>query len=106
MFYNPPGNKKLPCKDRWIVINRDNFKCYECETILIINMKYFPQISIVNGVFHHVLQQVFNGKNDHTNCCILCNACHKITHGSNGVKEKYLAMFENFQQVEKLNGTV
>ena len=60
-------HKKLPRKDRWIVINRDQFACYECGEALIINMKYFPQISIVAGVFHHVLQQIFDGANDHTN---------------------------------------
>lgn len=101
-MFGPYKNRKLPRRDRWIVVNRDNFKCYECETILIINMKYFPQISVV-GVFHHVLQQVFGGKNDHTNACLLCNACHKTVHGGNEVKAKYQAMFERFERKEKLN---
>lgn len=69
----PFKRKTLNVKDRWIVINRDNFKCYECNKILIIKTKYFPNISIEGGVFHHVLQQIFGGENDHTNCCILCN---------------------------------
>ena len=71
---------------------------------MVFNMKYFPQISIVAGVFHHVLQQVFGGKNEHTNACILCNDCHKITHGGNEIREKYLAMYERFLVGEKLNG--
>ena len=100
----PYTHKTLPTKDRWIVINRDSFKCYECEIITIINLKYFPKISIVNGVFHHVLQQVFGGKNDYSNACILCNSCHKIIHGGNEVKEKYLAMYSRFLAGEKLNG--
>lgn len=104
VIWKPFKQKSLPRRDRWTVVNRDNFKCYECEIPLVINMKYFPQISIVGGVFHHVLQQVFKGKNDHTNCCILCNSCHKITHGGNEVKEKYTTMYERFLAGEKLNG--
>jgi 5-methylcytosine-specific restriction endonuclease McrA len=100
----PFKRKSLGKQDRWIVINRDNFQCYECEATLIVNMKRFPQISVINGVFHHVLQQVFGGKNDHTNTCILCVGCHKITHGGNEVKEKYLAMLERFERGKKLNG--
>lgn len=103
-MFGPYKHQKLPKKDRWIVINRDNFKCYECKATLVVNMKFFPQISVVAGVFHHVLQQVFGGKNDHTNACLLCNACHKTTHGGNEVKAKYLAMFERFLMGEKLNG--
>jgi 5-methylcytosine-specific restriction endonuclease McrA len=111
--YYQPGTLKpmrpfkrgtLGVKDRWIVINRDNFRCYECKKLLVIKAKYFPNISIEGGVFHHVLQQVFGGENDYTNCCIICNSCHKIIHGGNEVREKYLAMQERFLAGEKLNG--
>ena len=99
----PFKRQTLKQKDRWIVVNRDNFKCYECDKILIITAKYFPYIYIEEGVFHHVLQQVFGGENDHTNACVLCNTCHKKVHSGNECREKYLAMYERFLTGEKLN---
>lgn len=103
-FKRPFKRKTLFSKDRWIVINRDNFKCYECGRIMVINMKFFSSITIVDGVFHHVLQQVFGGENNHSNACILCNDCHKKMHGGNECREKYFAMFDRFLRGEKLNG--
>ena len=96
----PFKRKELLKKDRITVLMRDGLVCHDCGCGL--HLTEFRNISIENGTFHHIIPQVYGGLNNATNCCILCNPCHKYIHSSYEIQEKYLTHYENFLSGEAL----
>lgn len=83
-------------KTKIAVIARDKLTCVQCGAILKIKFISQKNLSIKNGVFHHIIPLIYGGPNILENICLLCKPCHTEVHSGREIKEKYYEMFECF----------
>ena len=96
-----PRRTQMSKKTQIQVVNRDKFRCCSCFRPTPIK-KITTRVSLIKGIFHHIIPLCYGGSNSHLNICILCSYCHRKIHSSDEIKEKYSKHFEEFYLSSKI----
>ena len=102
MYKNVFGKRReLTKKDKLFIIKRDKSQCTQCKIDLEFKIVKH-RIVVRNGIFHHIIPQIYGGENNVNNACLLCVSCHNKIHSGDEDAEKYFKMYENFIKKEGL----